>query len=164
MKAPLQKINESAHLTPESTHTCFNFTGFDSEQILAYSDGVLLCRQKLNNFTRRRCVHRNVNLEISKPVYWGKNRGLRTLSVSIVAISSSAATLSPTCFNHDFNVPSVMDSAICGTFTVSATTPNRVNLLHFSKEYYSAPCRRHVEWNVALFACTLAVVLEQNSC
>ena len=46
----------------------------------------------------------------------------RTLSVSIVATSSSAATVSPGCFNHVFNVPSDIDSAIWGTLTVSAIT------------------------------------------
>ena len=35
-----------------------------------------------------------------------------TLSVSIVATSSSASTVSPTCFDHDLRVPSEMDSAI----------------------------------------------------
>jgi hypothetical protein len=43
---------------------------------------------------------------------------LRTLSVSIVATSSPAATKSPTCFDHVFSVPSVIDSAIWGTLTV----------------------------------------------
>ena len=60
---------------------------------------------------------------------------LFTLSVSIVAISSSCSTWSPTSaqrfsmkggqmqrqflrFDHDFKVPSVIDSAISGTLTV----------------------------------------------
>ena len=43
-----------------------------------------------------------------------------TLSVSIVATSSSACTESPGCLSHVFRVPSEMDSAIWGTFTVSA--------------------------------------------
>lgn len=47
-----------------------------------------------------------------------------TLSVSIVATSSSAAMLSPTFFCHVLSVPSEMDSAICGTLTVSAS-PNQ---------------------------------------
>ncbi len=44
----------------------------------------------------------------------------RTLSVSIVATSSSAFTNSPGFFSHDLRVPSEMDSAICGTLTVAA--------------------------------------------
>ena len=36
----------------------------------------------------------------------------RTLSVSIVATSSSASTVSPTCFDHDLRVPSEKDAAI----------------------------------------------------
>lgn len=46
-------------------------------------------------------------------------RRLRTLSVSIVATSSSALTKSPTFLFHCLRVPSVMDSAICGTLTTS---------------------------------------------
>jgi hypothetical protein len=45
---------------------------------------------------------------------------VQTLSVSIVTTSSSARTVSPTCFDQDLSVPSVMDSAICGTLIVSA--------------------------------------------
>ena len=45
---------------------------------------------------------------------------LLALSVSIVATSSSASTMSPTCFVQVFSVPSVIDSAIEGTLTVSA--------------------------------------------
>lgn len=41
-----------------------------------------------------------------------------TLSVSIVATSSSTSTLSPTALSHCFSVPSVMDSATLGTTTV----------------------------------------------
>lgn len=42
-----------------------------------------------------------------------------TLSVSMVATSSSALTKSPTFLFHCFKVPSVMDSAIWGTLTIS---------------------------------------------
>jgi len=41
-----------------------------------------------------------------------------TLSVSIVAISSSCSTKSPICFDHCFRVPSEIDSAISGTLTI----------------------------------------------
>jgi len=42
----------------------------------------------------------------------------------MVAISSSAATVSPTCLFHVLRVPSLIDSAIWGTLTVSAATHN----------------------------------------
>jgi len=42
----------------------------------------------------------------------------------MVAISSSAATVSPTCLFHILRVPSLIDSAIWGTLTVSAATHN----------------------------------------
>lgn len=44
----------------------------------------------------------------------------RTLSVSIVATSSSNSTYSPFFFNHCFKVPSEIDSAIAGTLIVSS--------------------------------------------
>jgi hypothetical protein len=43
-----------------------------------------------------------------------------TLSVSIVAISSSCSTKSPTALFHCFNVPSLIDSAIVGTLTMAS--------------------------------------------
>lgn len=57
----------------------------------------------------------------------------RTLSVSIVATSSSACTVSPGCFSHVFSVPSEIDSAIWGTFTVSAVRYARVSISHNNK-------------------------------
>jgi hypothetical protein len=42
-----------------------------------------------------------------------------------VAISSSAATVSPTFFCHVLSVPSEIDSAIWGTFTVSSKQTTR---------------------------------------
>lgn len=42
-----------------------------------------------------------------------------TLSVSMLAISSSASTQSPGFLSHVFSVPSEIDSAICGTLIVS---------------------------------------------
>lgn len=45
---------------------------------------------------------------------------IHTLSVSIVATSSSCATKSPTFFCHCLRVPSEIDSAIIGTLTVSS--------------------------------------------
>lgn len=45
---------------------------------------------------------------------------MSTLSVSIEATSSSAATMSPTCLFQVFKVPSLIDSAIEGTLIVSA--------------------------------------------
>lgn len=49
------------------------------------------------------------------------DRSRRTLSVSILAISSSASTWSPTFFIHVLSVPSEIDSAICGTWMVSGS-------------------------------------------
>jgi len=64
-------------------------------------------------FRERDDVGRGGGAELAEErvmVEGGRGRG--TLSVSIVATSSSAATISPSFFVHDLSVPSLMDSAI----------------------------------------------------
>ena len=53
---------------------------------------------------------------------------LRTLSVSIEAISSSRSTESPGCLLKELSVPSEMDSAISGTLTMISACRNGVVL------------------------------------
>lgn len=61
---------------------------------------------------------------------------VRTLSVSMLATSSSAATVSPTCFDHDFSVPSLIESAMRGTLTVSSGGPRQFQYQLFEKTKY----------------------------
>jgi len=112
------------HCTDKPSHTFPGRAGLKPEQILADGDGIFLVGKQLNDLPSGRRVDGDVNLYKHKSLYYrfycARPIRQRTLSVSIVAISSSASTASPTFFNHDFKVPSEIDSAICGTFTVSA--------------------------------------------
>ena len=92
-----------------------NVSGFYPEELLSDRDSVLLLCEELNNRSGNGSVDRDVNLaeEHIGSSHEGTGRcRRRTLSVSIVATSSSASTVSPTCFDHDLRVPSEMDSAI----------------------------------------------------
>ena len=99
-----------------------------TEEILTDANRVLFVREKLRDLAGRGSVHGDVDLAYrgetgsvdSYRLRISSKLGLHTLSVSMVATSSSASTDSPTFFSHDLSVPSEMDSAIWGTFTVSA--------------------------------------------
>jgi hypothetical protein len=95
----------------------------ETDEILADGDGILLVGEEFLYGTRSRSIDSYVDLEREKisyasshrPLRWGRER--LALSVSMVAISSSNSTKSPICFDHCFNVPSEIDSAISGTLT-----------------------------------------------
>ena len=110
----------------KSAHTSSS-ARLDNEQVLANSDGIFLAREKFHDSPSLGSIDLHVNLrkESSKftevrCVEGSATMHGRTLSVSMVATSSSASTKSPSCFTHDLRVPSLMDSAIWGTLTVSA--------------------------------------------
>jgi hypothetical protein len=88
-------------------------------QILPNGNGILLVGKKLFDGPRFRRIDCYINLgKVSRPARCKRGGCRRTLSVSIVAISSSCSTKSPICFDHCFRVPSEIDSAISGTLTI----------------------------------------------
>lgn len=89
-----------------------NFSSLYSEEVLSDSDSVLFICEKLNNGAGDGSVDGNINLDQGASAQLEGESRWNTLSVSMVAISSSASTVSPTCFDHDFKVPSEIDSAI----------------------------------------------------
>jgi hypothetical protein len=96
-------------------------------------DGAVLFNEELDDLSRLWCVDRDVDLVVPAVQNGSRSRStsfsvfvefsfyfspfickenpVLTLSVSMVAISSSCLTKSPTCFDHCFKVPSVIDSA-----------------------------------------------------
>lgn len=99
----------------------------------------------------------------------GSGGAVLTLSVSMVAISSSAATSSPTFFCHVLSVPSEMDSAIWGTLTVSSEQVHHEVSHDTNPAFYarhspnSAPFSSFVVWNWARRASSLERVLGQTT-
>jgi hypothetical protein len=73
-------------------------SGGDLQEVLSDNDGVLLGDEKLGDGSGNGRVDSNVNLEsVSMRISGGANNAIRhTLSVSMVAISSSCSTKSPT--------------------------------------------------------------------
>ncbi len=93
-------------------------------KLLSHRDGVLLLGQEFLDGASLRGVHGDIDLcstrHISRGGLASEAASRRALSVSMVAISSSCSTKSPICLDHCLSVPSEMDAAIWGTFTIAS--------------------------------------------
>lgn len=109
-------------------------------KILSDGDGILFIDQELLDSTSFRCVHGNVNLSKLVPspdvaetsaylVRFDGGNLLVDLDVvtdlcKCISKPSNFRLESRSRFDHCFKVPSVMDSAICGTLTTVSATEN----------------------------------------
>ncbi len=107
-------------------------TELDADQVLPDCDGVLFADEKFLDGSGLRGIDCDVDLCVVGAVSARSlaacsprqnSSSQRTLSVSIVAISSSCSTYSPIPLENCFNVPSDIDSAICGTLTTLSAYP-----------------------------------------